>query len=701
MQVNPGPGRLAGLGPVFLLASIAFVAGLAYWPGLAGDFLFDDFANLPALGRYGGVRDLDTLLYYLLSGIADPTGRPVSLLSFLLDARDWPAEPRPFKRTNLFVHVVNGVLLYSVLVALGGRLSVDRRRVLTAALLASALWLLHPLWISTVLYVIQRQAMLAALFTLCGIRLWIASRDAFTRQQCARGWLLALIAVPLCGVLAGLSKANGFLLPLLLVVLQVTVLRPAAAAGSAAMHARRASLLFAWLPAAALLGWLAWQGIGLGLDGHAGRPWSLGERLLSQPRALCDYLHHLLVPGLDATGVFADGFPVSRSWRTPWTTVPAIVALATLALAAWATRKRAPVFAAAIGFFLAGHAMESSVIMLEPYFEHRNYLPALLLFWPLAWVLASPGRYRHWLMAGGIGYALVMLLATAAQARLWADPLALAEAWAVQNPHSARAQTYAALQESASGQPHLAERRLDALLDEYPGEPQYAINLLDLRCTLGQASAHDVGRAATAIRASGGLTLDMSYHWLSATLLPDSDAACGTLPKASLAHLLQAAIAGADQSADTSGEVPSRVQHLLAHQALRERDCARTLQAFDRRIDLQPRPEFVQTQVGLLASHCGAEAGLAHLQRYLDDGAPIARAGSPALRLRDRLMRDFWAQHWTSLHKMLQDETVTIPQHRGNARQSRVEPQATFDRKPAVTSAAPTQSVSSIESASR
>lgn len=659
MQVNPGPGRLAGLGPVFLLTSIALVAGLAYWPGLAGDFLFDDFANLPALGRYGGVRDLDSLVYYLLSGIADPTGRPVSLLSFLLDARDWPADPRPFKRTNVLVHLGNGLVLYTVLVALGRKLTADRRHVQAAALLAVALWLLHPLWVSTVLYVIQRQAMLAALFTLCGIRLWIASRDAFTRQQCTRGWLLALVAVPLCGTLAGLSKANGFLLPLLLVVLQVTVLRPAAAAGSAAMHARRASLLFAWLPAATLLGWLAWQGIGLGLDGHAGRSWSLGERLLSQPRALCDYLHHLLVPGLDATGVFADGFPISRSWRTPWTTVPAIVALATLVIAAWLTRKRAPVFAAAIGFFLAGHAMESSVIMLEPYFEHRNYLPSLLLFWPLAWVLASPGRYRRWLLTGGIGYALVMLLATAAQARLWADPLALAEAWAVQNPHSARAQTYAALQESASGQPHLAERRLDALLDEYPGEPQYAINLLDLRCTLGRASAHDVRRAATAIRSSGGLTLDMSYHWLAATLLPGSDAACANLPDAPLQQLLEAAISGADRSANASVEPPSRVQHLLALQSLRTGACASTLQAFDQRIGIQPRPEFVQTQVTLLANNCGAAAGLAHLQRYLDEGTPVARAGTPALRLRDRLMQPAWAEHWQMLQRTLQQEIET------------------------------------------
>lgn len=667
MQFNPGPGRPAALAPT-LLALIVLVTGFAYWPGLAGDFLFDDFANLPALGRYGGVRDLDTLLYYLLSGIADPTGRPVSLLSFLLDARDWPTDPWPLKRTNLLIHLANGALLYSVLVALGRSLSADSRRVRTAALLATALWLLHPLWVSTVLYVIQRQAMLAALFTLCGIRAWIASRDAFLHQRVARGWLLALLAVPLCGVLAGLSKANGLLLPLLLVVLQITVLRPTTVSTPAATNARRSSLLLAWIPAAALLTWMAWQGLGVGLDGHAGRPWSLGQRLWSQPRALWDYLHHLLVPGLDATGVFADGFQISQNWRKPWTTLPATLALAAFAGLGWATRKRAPVLAAGIGVFLAGHAMESSVIMLEPYFEHRNYLPSLLLFWPLTWLLASPGQYRRWLLAGGVGYALVMLLATAAQARLWADPLLLAQTWAEQNPGSARAQAYAASQESAAGQPRVAERRLDVLLAERPEEPQYAINLLDLRCAMGRASPRDVERAAKAIRMSRGLGLDMTYHWLAAAVLPTSDAACGALPERTLGRLLEAAIDGSKQIADTSIEVQSRAQYLLALQALRAGDCTSTLQGFDRRIDLQPRPEFLQTQVGLLASLCGARPSLAHLQRYLDKGAPVAEATTPNLRWRDRQMQGFWAEHWQEQQTTLQREVNALDAHNEHAR---------------------------------
>src|SRR5690606_8858807 len=161
------------------------------------------------------------------------------------------------------------------------------------ALPISALWLLHPLWASTVLYVVQRHAMLAAFFVMAGIRAWIASRNAFDQGRSTRGWLLAILSVPVFGTLAGLGKANGFLLPLLLVVLELTVLR----GGHATGRGRRwASRLLVWLPALLLLAWLGWYALQTGLDGTRGRAFTLEQRLLSQPRALLDYLRLLLVP---------------------------------------------------------------------------------------------------------------------------------------------------------------------------------------------------------------------------------------------------------------------------------------------------------------------------------------------------------------------------------------------------------------------
>lgn len=78
-------------GWVLVSAALVITIVLVYYRGLAGGFLFDDYANLPALGRYGPVVDFDGLLRYLTSGIADPSGRPVADVVFLLDANTWPA----------------------------------------------------------------------------------------------------------------------------------------------------------------------------------------------------------------------------------------------------------------------------------------------------------------------------------------------------------------------------------------------------------------------------------------------------------------------------------------------------------------------------------------------------------------------------------------------------------------------------------
>ena len=103
--LRDGAWRWAGL------AGLLLVAWLAYSPGLSGGFLFDDFVNLNAIGATGPVDDWPTFWRYVTSGSADPTGRPLAMLSFLLEARDWPADPHPFLRDNLILHLLNGLLL--------------------------------------------------------------------------------------------------------------------------------------------------------------------------------------------------------------------------------------------------------------------------------------------------------------------------------------------------------------------------------------------------------------------------------------------------------------------------------------------------------------------------------------------------------------------------------------------------------------
>ena len=345
---------------VALLASIALV----YWPGLSGPFFFDDFGNLNVIGAYGSPGRWPGLLYYLTSGNADPIGRPLSLLSFLLDAQHWPADPWPFKRTNLLIHLVNTGLLAWVISRLQAGLRRRRPGIAGTPLIplaAAGLWGAHPFFVSTTLYVVQREAMLPLTFCLLALLAWDRALQCFAQGRTGAGWRWGVLGVGTATVLATLSKANGGLVPMLVGIAYVCCLRPAE--GNAARPGDRAAWLCLAGPTLLLLVWLVHFGAEFWPLGQiAGREWTLRERLLSEPRAIWSYVGRLLLPRAGGGGLFVDDFPASRGWLVPAATLPAIVALlASVAAAVWA-RRRYPVLCFAWLFFLGGHVLESTVV---------------------------------------------------------------------------------------------------------------------------------------------------------------------------------------------------------------------------------------------------------------------------------------------------------------------------------------------------
>ena len=383
---------------LLLLLLLLTATWLVYARGLHGSFLFDDYGNLPVLGATGPVDTWPTFWRYLTSGTADPTGRPLTLLTFLIDARNWPADPYPFKRSNLILHLLNGVLLALLLRRLGREAFklADRSRVDLAAVIGAGFWLLHPLFVSTTLYIVQREAMLPATFTLLGLLAWLHGRSAMKRGHGLRGAVWIALGLGGCTVLGVLSKANGILLPALALVVEYVLLRTYINSGPPESRPttngayRRVMLLFAWAPAAVVAAYLlqqGWSGLTRGISSL--RPWTLGQRLLTEPRVLLDYLDLLWLPRPFTPGLFNDHIQASTSLWSPATTLPALLAIVALIAGAWLLRRRWPALALAILFYFVGQSLESSTVALELYFEHRNYLPAMLMFWPLALWLCS------------------------------------------------------------------------------------------------------------------------------------------------------------------------------------------------------------------------------------------------------------------------------------------------------------------------
>ena len=594
------------------LAFLLLVTWFAYAPGLAGGFLFDDFINLTALNSPGPVDNWPAFWRYITSGSADPTGRPLALLSFLIDARAWPADPAPFLRTNVLLHLANGALLLALLRMLGRRLGDSDFRVDAAALFGAGVWLLHPLFVSTTLYIVQREAMLPATFTVLGLLGYVHGRNLFDRGHHRTGLLWMLVAIGAGTTLALLSKANGILLPVLAWVLEATVLRQAAVThGVAERHLRWMKRGLLVLPSMLVFAYLASMLPTIGQD-IADRPWTLGQRLLTQPRVLLDYLHLLVVPRVLSTGLYNDGYLASTSWLQPLMTLPALLLVLALVILGFAMRRRWPAVSAALLFFFAGHLLESTTISLELYFEHRNYLPAMLLFWPLGRALFA-GTHRPAVRGAiAIGLLAVCALITHQRAALWGEPEQMARLWALQNPASSRAQGTAASHLARSGQPQLAMQQLAPLWQQRPYDLQLALNYANAACAVRGLDRNEVDGIAAALRhATEGHLL--VFRWLDRALGVAAEGGCPGLDFAAIDTWLTAA------SANPIMQGPGRVQDreaLAGRRALLQQQPDLALVHFNRALSAYVTPDAAAMHTAMLATNGHYRQALAHLDHY-------------------------------------------------------------------------------------
>ena len=306
-------------------------AVLIYWPGLHGYFFFDDEVSILQAERLQiSSLTVDSLRQAWSSGGAGPTGRPVSQVSFALNYYFSGFDPFKFKATNLAFHLVNGLLVLALAKLLLAEIEpLARRRDVTVTSVAFAtLWLLHPIQLLPVLHVVQRMTSLSAFFLLAAFWMHLQAR---TRGGVA-GFLILLPAWLLLWPLSFLSKETGILFPVFVLAWELIVRR--GALGRLDQFARVFATLVGVCAVAVVFYALSPRAQWL-WAGYEMRPFSLVERLLTEGRVLWFYLGLMLLPRLEAFGLYHDDITLSTGLLTPWTTLPALLGLAALIWLAW------------------------------------------------------------------------------------------------------------------------------------------------------------------------------------------------------------------------------------------------------------------------------------------------------------------------------------------------------------------------------
>lgn len=470
------------------LSIAVFLCVASYWIGLRGPFLLDDPSNLAVIQRWlsGEISLGDVLSAHTSS----PIGRPLAMASLALSAWLGGYQPVAFKVGNLIVHLLCGLVAYMLV----RRVALQDQRLQPiasqVAAIVAALWLLHPLQVSTVLYSVQRMAQLSALCMLLGLWLYMVVRSRLQQGVSMPALAGLFLGVPLLTVLGALSKENALLLPALCLVLELGCFRPPA-------QPRAIKAFFALnlcLPLLAGLTWFAMKPARL-MGAYIQRDFNWYERLLTQARALCDYVWKLVFPNPSSMGVYTDDFLASTGLLSPPTTVLAVLALLAISAAAWHWRRSQPALFIGWGMFLVGHAVESSLLPLELYFEHRNYFPMLGVLYALVGLLVAAGERlndRGRLMGRVAAVAAVALLAftTHGRARDWQDDLLLAESAVAARPDSMRAQLAVVAAAVRRNDMERAFRALDAMTTSNRARvrAQGHLNRINLECALRHAA---------------------------------------------------------------------------------------------------------------------------------------------------------------------------------------------------------------------
>jgi len=274
---------------------------------------------------------------------------------------------------NFFIHIATGMLLYWFLI-LTFHLPSLRERYgpisYKIALLASLVFISHPIQTQAVTYIVQRMASMAGMFYLLSMTLYIKGRSASGPFQ-----LFYFVGVGLSYLLGVFSKENVAILPLFIALYEFYFFQ------NLDLSPRGKKVVF-WLVGTLLIlgvfGLVLWgpRYYNEIVEGYKIRNFTLEERVLTQVRDVLYYVTLLVFPHPSRLNLDYD-FLISKTILDPPTTLISILIIAGLIGYSIWIAKRKPVLSYFILWYFGNLVIESSIFPLEMVYEHRLYLPAV------------------------------------------------------------------------------------------------------------------------------------------------------------------------------------------------------------------------------------------------------------------------------------------------------------------------------------
>ncbi|MBI5788325.1 MAG: tetratricopeptide repeat protein [Candidatus Schekmanbacteria bacterium] len=374
--------------PLIILVSIA-----AYSNSFKVPFVFDDGAHI-VNNRGVQFDDLTPIRFERLKEAIKEKGRAAAEVSFAFNYYMGKLDTYGYHLFNLIVHILTALTVYAfikntlTLKLPGGMVSPGQasyeKIACQVALGTALLFTAHPVNSQAVTYIVQRMTSMATLFFITAMLAYIRGRKSHSKFAAFLWYAACFVSF----LLALNSKQNAVTLPFFILLYEIYFFQ--------CLDWKRIrknplfiTLFFAVI--AAILG-IALLSTGgklfthIFVEGYKSRPFTMGQRALTQLRVVTYYLSLLFYPHPSRLNLDYD-FDLSYSLINPLSTLPCFFLIFGLIGLGFYLMKRRPVISFCIFWFFGNLVIESSIYPLDLVYEHRLYLPFLGFFWAVLTII--------------------------------------------------------------------------------------------------------------------------------------------------------------------------------------------------------------------------------------------------------------------------------------------------------------------------
>ncbi|MGD9268694.1 MAG: tetratricopeptide repeat protein, partial [Desulfobacterales bacterium] len=421
---------------IFVVFSVFSVSGfLLYSKTLESPFIFDDSLRIT---ENPDIRVKELSLKSIQDaafGKQSTKERPIGNITFALNYYVHQYDLKGYHIFNITIHILTGIFLF-LFIQITLNLPSIRNQYdsgITIAFFGALLWLVHPIQTQSVTYIVQRLNSLAALFYI--LAFWMYVRGRLSNQKKIK-WIW-FGGAALAWICALGSKQNTATLPFFLFLYEWYFFQELGA--DWLKRNLKSILLVVFIFAIIALLYLGLDPIERlsSIKDFANKEFTLSERVLTQFRVVVYYISLLFFPHPSRLNLDYD-FPLSTSLIHPFTTLLSLLVIVGLIGLAIYLAKKERLISFCILWFFGNLVIESSIIPLAIIFEHRLYLPSMMvLLLPVVIV------YRYikldWLKVGLLSLVVVGLAFWTYQRNLvWADKITLWTDVVKKSPNKAR-----------------------------------------------------------------------------------------------------------------------------------------------------------------------------------------------------------------------------------------------------------------------